>query len=58
MAVDTPHRAPKLQIQSLTPRLTRDIGLVVRRDKPLHRGLRETIAALRQAAPRFSRKRR
>jgi DNA-binding transcriptional LysR family regulator len=58
MAVDTPERAPKLQIQSLTPRLTRGIGLVVRRDKPLHRGLRETIAALRRAAPRFSRKRR
>jgi len=53
MAVDTPHRTPKLRIQSLSPRLTRDIGLVVRRDKPLHRGLRETIAALRRAAPRF-----
>ena len=58
MAVETPHRTPKLQIQSLTPRLTRSIGLVIRRDKPLHRGLRETIAALRRAAPRFSRARR
>ena len=58
MAVDTPQRSPRLQIQSLTPRLTRGIGLVVRRDKPLHRGLRETIAALRRAAPRFARKRR
>jgi DNA-binding transcriptional LysR family regulator len=57
MAVDT-QRAPKLQIQPLSPKLTRGIGLVVRRDKPLHRGLRETIAALRRAAPRFSRKRR
>jgi DNA-binding transcriptional LysR family regulator len=57
MAVDR-HRTPKLQIQSLTPRLTRTIGLVIRRDKPLHRGLRETIAALRRAAPRFSRTRR
>jgi DNA-binding transcriptional LysR family regulator len=53
MAVDTPHRIPKLRIQSLSPPLTREIGLVVRRDKPLHRGLRETIAALHRAAPRF-----
>lgn len=57
MAMGTPDRAPKLRVQSLTPRLTREIGLVVRRDKPLHRGLRETIAALRRAAPRFSRRR-
>jgi DNA-binding transcriptional LysR family regulator len=55
MAVDTPHRTPRLRIQPLTPRLTRSIGLVLRRDKPLHRGLRETIAALRRAAPKFSR---
>lgn len=42
-----------LRAQSLTPRLIRQVGIVVRRDKPLHRGLRETISALRQAAPRF-----
>jgi DNA-binding transcriptional LysR family regulator len=57
MAMGTPDRAPKLRVQSLTPRLTRSIGLVLRRDKPLHRGLRETIAALRRAAPRFARRR-
>lgn len=56
MAVETPHRTTKLRIQPLSPRLTRSIGLVVRRDKPLHRGLRETIAALRRAAPRYSRR--
>jgi DNA-binding transcriptional LysR family regulator len=58
MAVDTPHGTPRLTTQSLSPRLTRSIGLVLRRDKPLHRGLRETIAALRRAASRFSRDRR
>lgn len=41
-----------LCIQGLTPALIRQVGIVVRRDKPLHRGLRETISALRQAAPR------
>jgi DNA-binding transcriptional LysR family regulator len=42
-----------LRIQGLTPPLIRQVGIVVRRDKPLHRGLRETISALKQAAPRF-----
>jgi DNA-binding transcriptional LysR family regulator len=42
-----------LRIQGLTPPLVRQVGIVVRRDKPLHRGLRETISALRQTAPRF-----
>jgi DNA-binding transcriptional LysR family regulator len=50
MAVDGPNRDPTLRIHSLKPRLTRKIGLVIRRDKPLHRGLREMIAALRRAA--------
>jgi DNA-binding transcriptional LysR family regulator len=53
MAVGLPQKSQGLRIHSLTPRLTRQVGLVVRRDKPLHRGLRETISALRQAAPRF-----
>ena len=42
-----------LRIQGLTPPLVRQVGIVVRRDKPLHRGLRESISALRQAAPRL-----
>ena len=45
--------SPGLRVQSLTPRLARQVGIIVRRDKPLHRGLRETISALHQAAPRF-----
>lgn len=52
MAVTTPHRVPKLRVHPLSPRLTREIGLVIRKDKPLHRGLRETIAALKRAASR------
>jgi len=58
MAVDTPHRSHELRIQPLTPRLTRNLGIVMRRDKPLHRGLRETVAALRRASSAFSRRRR
>lgn len=50
MAVDGPYKSPNLVVQSLSPRLSRKIGLVLRRDKPLHKGLRETVAALRRAA--------
>ncbi|MFE0753812.1 LysR family transcriptional regulator [Inquilinus sp. NPDC058860] len=47
MAVE---HAPGLIVHPLSPRLHRRLGLVLRRDKPLARGLRETIAALRQAS--------
>ncbi|MGK9165213.1 LysR family transcriptional regulator [Inquilinus limosus] len=43
-------QAPGLTAHPLSPRLHRRLGLVLRRDKPLARGLRETIAALQQAA--------
>jgi hypothetical protein len=43
-------QAPGLAVHPLSPRLSRRLGLVLRRDKPLTRGLRETIAALEQAA--------
>lgn len=36
-----------LLVRSLSPRVHRTLGLVLRRDKPLHRGLRETLKALR-----------
>jgi DNA-binding transcriptional LysR family regulator len=42
-------QAPGLAVHPLAPRLSRQLGLVLRRDKPLTRGLRETIAALEQA---------
>jgi DNA-binding transcriptional LysR family regulator len=41
----------RLVAHSLSPRLHRQLGLVLRRDKPLTRGLREMIAALQHAAP-------
>ncbi len=50
MAIEGPYKAPNLIVHPLSPRLSRKIGLVLRRDKPLHRGLRETVAALRRAA--------
>jgi len=36
-----------LQVRPLVPRLYRSLGLILRRDKPLHRGLRETINAFK-----------
>lgn len=39
-----------LTVRPLDPPLWRELGIVVRRDKPLTRGLRETMAALRQIA--------
>ncbi|MGK9233735.1 LysR family transcriptional regulator [Inquilinus limosus] len=47
MAVE---QAAGLVTHPLSPRLYRRLGLVLRRDKPLSRGLRETVAALQQAA--------
>ena len=43
-------QAPGLAVHPLSPRLHRRLGLVLRRDKPLARGLRETVVALQQAA--------
>ncbi|MGO4842837.1 LysR family transcriptional regulator substrate-binding protein, partial [Rhizobiaceae sp. 2RAB30] len=36
----------------LSPRLTRTLGLVMRRDKHLSRGLREMVAALKELSDR------
>lgn len=36
-----------LVIRSLTPRARRTLALVIRRDKPLHRGLKEVVRALK-----------
>jgi DNA-binding transcriptional LysR family regulator len=47
MAVRRPADARRLQVRSLSPKLHRKLAVVVRRDKPLHRGLRETLRALR-----------
>lgn len=41
--------APGLVVAPLAPRLRRTLGLVMRRDKPLGRGLQAVVAALRDA---------
>jgi DNA-binding transcriptional LysR family regulator len=41
-----------LVVRSLTPKLTRRLALVMRRDKRLHRGLREAIRALKALSRR------
>ncbi len=48
---ETPAAAPGMvNFRSLAPRLQRKLALVLRRDKPLQHGLRETVAALRRLA--------
>lgn len=47
MALATPDSRRGLEVRGLKPKLTRQLALVLRRDKPLSRGLRETLAALR-----------
>jgi DNA-binding transcriptional LysR family regulator len=47
MAVSSADRQ-EIAVRSLTPRLYRKLGIVLRRDKPLARGLREVVAALRR----------
>lgn len=46
MALRAPKDRDGLQVQALSPPLHRQLATVVRRDKPLHRGLRETLDAL------------
>jgi DNA-binding transcriptional LysR family regulator len=50
MALATPDARRGLAVHALKPKLTRQLALVLRRDKPLSRGLRETVAALRMLA--------
>jgi DNA-binding transcriptional LysR family regulator len=50
MALATPESRRGLEVRALKPKLSRQLALVLRRDKPLSRGLRETIAALRALA--------
>jgi len=49
MALPEGQVAGKLIVRSLSPRLHRTLGIVLRRDKPLQRGLREVVAALSDA---------
>lgn len=43
----------RIVIRSLQPRLYRKLAIVMRRDKPLHRGLREVVAMMRSFAQDF-----
>ncbi|MDJ1156739.1 LysR family transcriptional regulator [Chelatococcus sp. SYSU_G07232] len=47
MAVRTARQLPDLHVRPLRPALHRTLAIVVRKDKKLHRGLRETIEALK-----------
>jgi DNA-binding transcriptional LysR family regulator len=46
MAITADDRRGRLAIRPLTPRLYRKLGIVLRRDKPLNRGLREVVGAI------------
>jgi DNA-binding transcriptional LysR family regulator len=48
MAVQHARHRKRLMVRSLSPKLQRKLALVIRRDKPLFRGVRETMNALRQ----------
>ncbi|MDQ2137042.1 LysR family transcriptional regulator [Alcaligenaceae bacterium B3P038] len=48
MALGGPRAGSKIDMASLSPRLHRTLGIVVRRDKPLNRGLQEVLNALRR----------
>jgi len=46
MAVQDTHHGSALEVRPLSPPLRRTLAIVLRKDKRLHRGLRETVAAL------------
>jgi DNA-binding transcriptional LysR family regulator len=50
MAVRDPRSRPHLLIRSLSPKLYRTLAIVLRHDKPLHRGLREIVSAIETSA--------
>jgi DNA-binding transcriptional LysR family regulator len=54
MALPTVSTPRRITVRSLHPRLYRKLAVVMRRDKPLHRGLRETVTMLRTFADEFS----
>ena len=53
MALPPSNARRQLVVRSLAPRLIRKLALVMRRDKPLHRGLREALSAMRNHAEEF-----
>jgi DNA-binding transcriptional LysR family regulator len=53
MAVRDANAHRRIITRPLHPRLCRKLAIVLRRDKPLQRGLREVVAALKAAANEF-----
>lgn len=53
MALSTPESQRGLIVRALKPKLTRQLALAIRRDKPLSRGLREAIASLQRAGKAY-----
>jgi DNA-binding transcriptional LysR family regulator len=53
MALPPTNARRQLVVRSLAPKLIRKLALVMRRDKPLHRGLREALSAMRNHAEEF-----
>jgi DNA-binding transcriptional LysR family regulator len=53
MAFHTPDSRRGLEVRALKPKLSRSLALVLRRDKPLSRGLREAVAALQRMAREY-----
>src|SRR5581483_691200 len=53
MALPASSTRRRITIRSLQPRLYRKLAIVMRRDKPLHRGLREVVATMRSFAQDF-----
>lgn len=43
----------RMIVRPLQPRLLRKLAIVMRRDKPLHRGLREVVGAIREFAEAY-----
>ncbi|ETR77128.1 LysR family transcriptional regulator [Afipia sp. P52-10] len=50
MAVQQAKHRKELIVRPLTPKLHRTLALVIRRDKPLHRGLKDVVLALKNVA--------
>ncbi len=53
MALPASSTRRRIVIRSLQPRLYRKLAIVMRRDKPLHRGLREVVGTMRSFAQDF-----
>ena len=49
MAVEDPQDRVGLNVQSLTPRLYRQLGIVMRQDKIISKGIAEVLRLLSQA---------